>query len=141
MPPGRVPRSKDVVLVGDLIDKARPGDEIAVTGIYTNTPDPTLNLRDGFPVFCTVIEATHVERRADVLGSQLLTAEDKKRNLRLSKQIDIAQRIINSYALSIYGHQQVKIALTLALFGGKPKFIKKLTRAWRPERTHGRRSC
>ncbi|EEY58832.1 DNA replication licensing factor Mcm2, putative [Phytophthora infestans T30-4] len=124
VPPGRVPRSKDVVLVGDLIDKARPGDEIAVTGIYTNTPDPTLNLRDGFPVFRTVIEANHVERRADVLGSQLLTAEDKKQILRLAKQPDIAQRIINSIAPSIYGHQQVKTALALALFGGKPKFIK-----------------
>ncbi|KAF1788301.1 Mini-chromosome maintenance protein [Phytophthora cactorum] len=96
VPPGRVPRSKDVVLVGDLIDKARPGDEIAVTGIYTNTPDPTLNLRDGFPVFRTVIEANH----------QLLTAEDKKQILRLAKQPDIAQRIINSIAPSIYGHQQ-----------------------------------
>ncbi|CAI5700919.1 unnamed protein product [Peronospora effusa] len=124
VPPGRVPRSKDVILVGDLIDKARPGDEIAVTGIYTNTPDPTLNLRDGFPVFRTVIEANHVERRADVLGSQLLTAEDKKQILRLAKQPDIAQRIINSFAPSIYGHQQVKTALALALFGGKPKFIK-----------------
>ncbi|CAH0513244.1 unnamed protein product [Peronospora belbahrii] len=124
VPPGRVPRSKDVILVGDLIDKARPGDEIAVTGIYTNTPDPTLNLRDGFPVFRTVIEANHVERRADVLGSQLLTAEDKKRILRLAKQPDIAQRIINSFAPSIYGHQQVKTALALALFGGKPKFFK-----------------
>uniref|UniRef100_A0AAV1T7K9 DNA replication licensing factor MCM2 n=1 Tax=Peronospora matthiolae TaxID=2874970 RepID=A0AAV1T7K9_9STRA len=124
VPPGRVPRSKDVVLVGDLIDKARPGDEIAVTGIYVNTPDPTLNLRDGFPVFRTVIEANHVERRADVLGSQLLTAEDKKQILRLGKQPDIAQRIINSIAPSIYGHQQVKTALALALFGGKPKFIK-----------------
>ncbi|CAI5745352.1 unnamed protein product [Peronospora destructor] len=124
VPPGRVPRSKDVILVGDLIDKARPGDEIAVTGIYTNTPDPTLNLRDGFPVFRTVIEANHVERRADVLGSQLLTAEDKKQILRLAKQPDIAQRIINSFAPSIYGHQQVKTALALALFGGKSKFIK-----------------
>ncbi|KAL4159315.1 hypothetical protein PRNP1_005077 [Phytophthora ramorum] len=124
VPPGRVPRSKDVVLVGDLIDKARPGDEIAVTGIYTNTPDPTLNLRDGFPVFRTVIEANHVERRADVLGSQLLTAEDKKQILRLAKQPDIAQRIINSIAPSIYGHHQVKTSLALALFGGKPKFIK-----------------
>ncbi|KAI9910058.1 hypothetical protein PsorP6_010453 [Peronosclerospora sorghi] len=124
VPPGRVPRSKDVILVGDLIDQARPGDEIAVTGIYTNTPDPTLNLRDGFPVFRTVIEANHIERRADVLGSQLLTADEKKQILRLAKQPDIAQRLINSIAPSIYGHQQVKTALALALFGGKAKFIK-----------------
>ncbi|TMW61791.1 hypothetical protein Poli38472_010854 [Pythium oligandrum] len=124
VPPGRVPRSKDVILVGDLIDKARPGDEVAITGIYTNTPDPTLNLRDGFPVFRTVIEANHVERRADVLGSKILTAEDKKTILKLAKNPNIGQILINSIAPSIYGHQQVKTALALCLFGGKPKFIK-----------------
>lgn len=124
VPPGRVPRSKDVILVGDLIDKARPGDEVAITGIYTNTPDPTLNLRDGFPVFRTVIEANHVERRADVLGSKILTAEDKKAILKLAKNPNIAQILINSIAPSIYGHTQVKTALALSLFGGKPKFIK-----------------
>uniref|UniRef100_K3WQQ3 DNA replication licensing factor MCM2 n=1 Tax=Globisporangium ultimum (strain ATCC 200006 / CBS 805.95 / DAOM BR144) TaxID=431595 RepID=K3WQQ3_GLOUD len=124
VPPGRVPRSKDVILVGDLIDKARPGDEVAITGIYTNTPDPTLNLRDGFPVFKTVIEANHVERRADVLGSKILTAEDKKAILKLAKNPNIGQILINSVAPSIYGHQQVKTGLALALFGGKPKFIK-----------------
>ncbi|KAF1317116.1 DNA replication licensing factor mcm2, partial [Globisporangium splendens] len=124
VPPGRVPRSKDVILVGDLIDKARPGDEVAITGIYTNTPDPTLNLRDGFPVFKTVIEANHVERRADVLGSKILTAEDKKAILKLAKNPNIGQILINSIAPSIYGHQQVKTGLALALFGGKPKFIK-----------------
>lgn len=124
VPPGRVPRSKEVILVGDLIDRARPGDEVAITGIYTNTPDPSLNLRDGFPVFRTIIEANHIERRADVVGSKLLTAEDKKAILKLSKNPNIAQILINSIAPSIYGHLQPKTALALALFGGKPKFIR-----------------
>lgn len=124
VPPGRVPRSKDVVLVGDLIDSARPGDEVAITGVYTNTPDPTLNLRDGFPVFRTVIEANHVERRADALGRQVLTAEDKRAILKLSKHPSIAQVLVNSIAPSIYGHAHVKTGLALALFGGQPKFIK-----------------
>lgn len=31
VPPGRVPRYKDVVLLGDLVDIARPGEEIEVT--------------------------------------------------------------------------------------------------------------
>ena len=34
VPPGRVPRYKDVVLLGDLIDIARPGEEVEVTGVY-----------------------------------------------------------------------------------------------------------
>ena len=36
VPPGRVPRHKDVILLADLIDVARPGDEVEVTGVFTH---------------------------------------------------------------------------------------------------------
>ena len=45
VPPGRVPRHKDVVLLGDNIDVARPGDEVEITGIYTNRYDYQLNVK------------------------------------------------------------------------------------------------
>ena len=32
VPPGRLPRHKEVALLGDLIDKVRPGQKIEVTG-------------------------------------------------------------------------------------------------------------
>lgn len=124
VPPGRVPRSKDVILLADLIDQARPGDEIAVTGVYCNVPSLSLFNRDHFPVFQTVIEANHVERRASVSGQHSLTMEDKKRILKLSKSPNIAQSIIRSMAPSIFGHWHVKTAIALALFGGKAKFVK-----------------
>ena len=37
MPPGRVPRHKDVVLLADLVDVARPGEEVDVTGVYVHS--------------------------------------------------------------------------------------------------------
>ena len=37
VPPGRVPRHKDVVLLADLIDLARPGEEVEVTGVYVHS--------------------------------------------------------------------------------------------------------
>ncbi|RHY27087.1 hypothetical protein DYB25_010833 [Aphanomyces astaci] len=123
VPPGRVPRSKEVILLADLIDKARPGEEVAITGVYINTPDPTLNMKDGFPVFKTVIEANHIERTAEG-HTTVLTAEDKKAILKWSKQPNIGQLLIQSIAPSIYGHTSVKTALCLSLFGGKPKHIK-----------------
>ncbi|KDO19733.1 hypothetical protein SPRG_15063 [Saprolegnia parasitica CBS 223.65] len=123
VPPGRVPRSKEVILLADLIDRARPGDEVAITGVYTNAPDPNQGIRDGFPVFRTVIEANHIERTAEG-NTTVLTVEDKKRILALSKRPDIGPLLIRSIAPSIYGHEHVKTALCLSLFGGKPKFIK-----------------
>jgi DNA replication licensing factor MCM2 len=41
----------------------------------------------------------------------------------LSKLPDISQNIINSIAPSIYGHQFIKKALSLAMFGGVSKDI------------------
>ena len=56
MPAGRLPRSKNVVLHHDLIDIARPGEEIDVTGIFLHGYDKGLNAQTGFPVFATYLE-------------------------------------------------------------------------------------
>ena len=37
VPPGRVPRHKNIVLLADLVDVARPGEEVEVTGIYIHS--------------------------------------------------------------------------------------------------------
>lgn len=65
-----------MILTGDLIDCARPGDEIDLTGRYTNNFDTSLNTQNGFPVFSTVIEANNVTLRKDVMGNQALSQDD-----------------------------------------------------------------
>ena len=56
-------------MTADLIDVARPGDEVDVVGLYTNNFDMSLNTTKGFPVFSTVIEANNVSLMKDVMGS------------------------------------------------------------------------
>ncbi|CAI7930169.1 unnamed protein product [Closterium sp. NIES-54] len=121
VPAGRLPRYKEVVLLNDLIDCARPGEEIEVTGIYVNNFDAALNTRQGFPVFSTVIEANHISKRQDAFAAYRLTDEDKEEIMRLSRDPRIAERIIESIAPSIYGHENVKTSLALAMFGGQEK--------------------
>ena len=65
-----------MILTGDLIDCCRPGDEIDLTGRYTNNFDMALNTQNGFPVFSTVIEANNVVLRKDVMGNQALSQDD-----------------------------------------------------------------
>lgn len=46
-----------------------------MTGVYANTFDAVLNIRQGFPVFATVIEANWVVKKADSLSSYHITGE------------------------------------------------------------------
>lgn len=124
VPPGRIPRSKEIIVLNDLIDAARPGEEVEVTGVYTHNYDAGLNKKQGFPVFATVIYANHICKIADKLSSFALTEDDKKQIAALSKEPDLHQKIVNSIAPSIYGHEDIKLAMALALFGGQSKDIK-----------------
>ncbi|KAI0232086.1 DNA replication licensing factor mcm2 [Lamellibrachia satsuma] len=121
VPPGRLPRSKDAILLDDLADTCKPGDEIELTGVYHNNYDGSLNTANGFPVFATVIQANHIAKQDDKMAVASLTDDDVKAIIRLSKDERIGERIFASMAPSIYGHDDIKRALALALFGGEPK--------------------
>ena len=121
VPAGRLPRHREVILLWDLIDRAKPGEEIEVTGIYRNNYDAQLNNRNGFPVFATILEANNVVKSHDQLAGFRMTEEDEQEIRKLSRDPNIVHRIINSMAPSIYGHTDVKTAVALSLFGGVPK--------------------
>lgn len=121
VPAGRVPRYKEVILTADLIDRAKPGEEVEITGVYLNQFDAGLNTKQGFPVFSTLIEANHLRKQSDLSADQLLTQEDKEAILELAKDPNIGKRIIQSIAPSIYGCEHVKTAIAMSLFGGQEK--------------------
>ena len=121
VPAGRLPRHREVILLWDLIDSAKPGDEVEVTGIYRNNYDAQLNNRNGFPVFATVLEANYVVKSHDQLAGFRLTEEDERQIRALSRDPAIVDKIIASVAPSIYGHTDIKTAVALSLFGGVSK--------------------
>ncbi|KAI1799994.1 MCM-domain-containing protein [Daldinia bambusicola] len=124
VPAGRLPRHREVILLWDLIDKAKPGEEIEVTGIYRNNYDAQLNNRNGFPVFATILEANNVVKAHDQLAGFRLTEEDEHEIRKLSRDPQVVDKIINSIAPSIYGHTDIKTAIALSLFGGVAKTTK-----------------
>lgn len=94
-----------------------------VTGIYRNNYDAALNAKNGFPVFSTVIEANHINKKQDMFASFRLTENDVREIRKLSRDERIVKKLIKSIAPSIYGHDDIKTALALALFGGVPKNV------------------
>ncbi|CAI4054991.1 hypothetical protein SKDZ_02G0840 [Saccharomyces kudriavzevii ZP591] len=131
VPPGRLPRHREVILLADLVDVSKPGEEVEVTGIYKNNYDGNLNAKNGFPVFATVIEANSVKRRegnAANEGEEGLdvfswTEEEEREFRKISRDRGIIDKIISSMAPSIYGHRDIKTAVACSLFGGVPKNV------------------
>merc|ERR1740139_98459 len=118
--PGKMPRSKEIVLTGDMVDSVRPGDELVLTGVYKCLYDAATNARTCFPVFKTEINAVHVHRKGDVKLIEI--TEDKQQEiLKLSQDPNIRERFIASMAPSIYGMKHVKTAIATSMMGGQAK--------------------
>lgn len=131
VPAGRLPRHREVILLADLVDISKPGEEVEVTGIYKNNYDGNLNARNGFPVFATIIEANSIKRREgnmvngeeeglDVFG---WTEEEEREFRKMSRDRGIIDKVISSMAPSIYGHRDIKTAVACSLFSGVPKNV------------------
>merc|ERR1719259_169618 len=118
--PGKMPRSKEVILTGDLVDKVRPGDEIQLTGIYRALYDAGTNARTCFPVFKTEIYAVHVRRDKDVKLIEI-TDDKQAQIMELARDPNIRERMIASMAPSIYGMRHVKTGILMSMMGGQQK--------------------
>ena len=121
VPAGRLPRHREIILLWDLIDSAKPGEEVEITGVYRNNYDAQLNNRNGFPVFATILEANHVVKSHDQLAGFRLDEQDEREIRALARDPQVVDRIIDSMAPSIYGHRDIKTAVALSLFGGVQK--------------------
>lgn len=118
--PGKMPRSKEVILTGDQVDTVRPGDELSLTGIYRCLYDAATNARTCFPVYKTDIQSIHVSRKGDLKLIQI-SDDQQQQILELAKDPNIRDRFIGSMAPSIYGMRHVKTAIALSIMGGQGK--------------------
>lgn len=121
VPPGRLPRSKEILLLNDMVDAVRPGEEIIVTGVYEHSFEPSQNVKHGFPVYSTAIVANHIAKHGEAFTAARLTDEDRNEIRALARDPRIGERIIKSIAPSIYGHENIKRGIAFALFGGQEK--------------------
>ncbi|MEM1583540.1 MAG: minichromosome maintenance protein MCM [Nitrososphaerota archaeon] len=119
LPPGQLPRSLDIGLRGDLVDKARPGDRVIVTGILYAIQERAVEA----PLRTSkmYLEAVSIETASKEPEALQITPEEEKMFREMSRSPDIHQKLIESIAPSIYGLEHIKKAIMLALFGGRTK--------------------
>lgn len=125
--PGTVPQSIAVVLFGDLIGRAQPGDTISLEGVVHQRWKPLwAGKRLEVELF---IEATNVERISNdsqlhsAQGNAKPTSNDEFERLWAANRADEWQmraQIVKSTAPWLRGLPVPKLALLLTLIGGSP---------------------
>jgi len=125
LPPGQLPHYLDVTVKQDLVDNARPGDRIVLTGIIrieqermsgvSKNESPLYRLRlDGNNVEFLGGKGDKVSRRIE---REEISPEEEKMISALSKNPDIYDRLIESYAPHITGHEVIKESILLLMAG------------------------
>eukprot|EP00529_Nitzschia_sp_RCC80_P009905 CAMPEP_0113508534 /NCGR_PEP_ID=MMETSP0014_2-20120614/37069_1 /TAXON_ID=2857 /ORGANISM="Nitzschia sp." /LENGTH=789 /DNA_ID=CAMNT_0000404255 /DNA_START=22 /DNA_END=2391 /DNA_ORIENTATION=+ /assembly_acc=CAM_ASM_000159 len=123
-PMGQLPRSVELILDHDLVDKVKPGDRVQVVGVYRALAGSASGQQSTGGAFKTVVLVNNVQ----ILGrdtSQLTFTQQDVRVIReLAKRPDILSVLGRSLSPSIHGHGVIKKALALQLLSGCEKNLK-----------------
>lgn len=122
-PAGQLPRSVDVILDDDLVDKAKPGDRIQLVGIYRTLGNR--NAGSGSSTFRTIVMANNIIQLSSKSGGGIaqatITDTDIRNINKVSKKKNVFELLSHSLAPSIHGHDHIKKAILLMLLGGMEK--------------------
>mmetsp|Transcript_7876 Transcript_7876/g.7468 ORF Transcript_7876/g.7468 Transcript_7876/m.7468 type:complete len:808 (-) Transcript_7876:256-2679(-) len=120
-PMGQLPRSVELILDHDLVDKIKPGDRIQVVGVYRAMASSIFGQSSTSGLFKTVVLVNNIL----VLGRDSSRLEFSPEDIREIKTLGKCDNILNilgrSIAPSIHGHDIIKKALALQLLSGCEK--------------------
>eukprot|EP01038_Epipyxis_sp_PR26KG_P006189 gene6189-8524_t len=116
---GQLPRSVEVMLEHDLVDRAKPGDRVLCIGVYRSLPGQ-LNGQSNTS-FKTVLICNNISIIGKEVGAVRLTGADVANIRNVSSTPNILDILSRSLCPSIFGHEFIKKALILQLLGGKER--------------------
>ena len=122
LPPGQLPQFFDVNLEGDVVNTARPGDRVVLTGILRAVPDYSpgqLRMR----LFRSQIDCNFVEVRGKEPEQIQITKQDETMIKSVAEGPDVYEKLIGSMAPAILGHEAEKEAVLLLLVGGTTNLL------------------
>ncbi len=119
---GAQPQRIEVIVEDDLTGQLFPGDRALITGVLVAEQK-----RQGIiPLteFHTYIYTINHDKDVREISDIEITKEDEKKIIELSQNGEIIDLLEGSIAPTIYGHEMIKKALVLQLFGGLRKVMK-----------------
>ncbi|KAM1571028.1 hypothetical protein ACFX10_035962 [Malus domestica] len=167
IPAGSLPRSLDVIIRHEIVEKARAGDTVIFTGTVVVIPDimalaspgdraecsrqasqrngsmaghegvrglKALGVRDLSYRLAFIANSVQIsdgrqdtdvrnrKKDADDDDNQQFTEEEKDEVQRMRNTPDFFNKLVDSIAPTVFGHQDIKRAILLMLLGGVHKF-------------------
>ena len=130
LPPGQLPHYIDVTIKQDLVDNARPGDRIILTGIVRIEQEQITGTRVNSGLHRLRIEGNNIEflggrggknsRRSE---REEISPEEEKIIKSLGQNADVYERLINSFAPHIQGHAIIKESILLLMVGSTQRIM------------------
>lgn len=120
-PMGQLPRSVELILDHDLVDKVKPGDRVQIVGVYRALSSASQGQRSTSGVFPTVVLVNDVRILGRDSHGLVFTPNDVRTIRSLGKRGDILDVLGRSVCPSIHGHDVIKKALALQLLSGCEK--------------------
>jgi DNA replicative helicase MCM subunit Mcm2 (Cdc46/Mcm family) len=130
LPPGQLPHYVDVTIKQDLVDNARPGDRIILTGIVRIEQEQITGVRTHSGLYRLRIEGNNIEflggkgpknsRRSE---REEISPEEEKIIKSLARSPDVYDRLIGSFAPHIQGHAIIKESILLLMVGSTQRIL------------------
>ena len=130
LPPGQLPHYLDVTVLQDLVDNARPGDRVILTGIVRIEQEHIPTMRGKSGIYRLRIQGNNIEfhrgrgNKASRSTEREEISPDEERIIKsLVKNPDIYDRLIASFAPHVSGHDIIKEAILLLIVGSTQKLL------------------
>jgi replicative DNA helicase Mcm len=131
LPPGQLPHYIDVTIRQDLVDNARPGDRIILTGIVRVEQESIAGITRGHSgLYRLRIEGNNIEflggrgsKTSRKIEREEISPEDEKMIKTLSQSPDVYQKLIDSFAPHIQGQSLIKEAILLLIVGSTQRLL------------------
>ncbi len=130
LPPGQLPHYLDVTVLQDLVDNARPGDRVILSGIVRIEQEHIPSLRGKSGIYRLRIQGNNIEflggRGAKTSRSterEEISPDEEKIIKSLAKNADIYDRLVASFAPHIHGHDIMKESILLLIVGSTQKIL------------------
>lgn len=125
LPPGQLPHYIDVTIKQDLVDNARPGDRIILTGVVRIEQEPISGIsKSSSALYRLRIDGNNIEflggrgsKTSRKTEREEISPEEEKIIKSLAKSPDIYNRLIDSFAPHIQGQTIIKEAILLLIVG------------------------